>query len=112
MPYRCNTFVSMDREPWEVLDLDWGEEDPDGGEELLKHVTKHGPTPFEIESVVMNEQSIYDDLEHPLRRAYIGPNEQGDVRTIVLKRVGESTGRPLSARPASKKERAEWKEAK
>lgn len=102
----------MEREPWDVLDLDWGEDDEDGGEELLKHVTKHGVSPYEIEHVVTGSESVYDELEHPLRRAYIGPNEQGDLRTVIVKRVGEATGRPLSARPSSAKERAKWKEAR
>lgn len=67
----------MEREAWELLDIDWGEDDPDGGEDLIKHVTKYGLSPYEIEFVVTNEGSIYDDLGHSLRRAYIGPNEQG-----------------------------------
>lgn len=57
----------MERKSWELLDIDWGEDDADAGDELRKHVTKHGLTPYEVEFVLMNEESVYSDLAHPLR---------------------------------------------
>ena len=74
----------------------------------VAHITRHGVTPEEVEEVCQGP--------HLLRQAYkgrlmlIGPTLAARMLSVVLEPEGEGVFYPVTARPASRKERRRYQQ--
>ncbi len=67
------------------------------------HIAKHRVTPEEVEEVCHAEPLVFEAKRG--RIIGVGPTVDGRVLAVVLAPEGEGVYYPITARPASKKER-------
>ena len=74
----------------------------------VPHIARHDVTPDEVEEVC---HGAHVDLQSYQRRlVVIGPTEAGRMLAVVLDHVGHGVYYPVTARPASRKERQYYQE--
>ena len=69
----------------------------------MGHIAKHRVTPEEVEEVCHAEPLVFEAKRG--RIIGVGPTVDGRVLAVVLAPEGEGVYYPITARPASKKER-------
>jgi uncharacterized DUF497 family protein len=74
------------------------------------HIARHEVTPEEVEEVCAEGGSIEAGYAGCLR--LVGPTRQGRILAVVLAPKGNGIYYPVTARPASRKERRRYKEGK
>lgn len=72
------------------------------------HIARHKVTPEEVEQVCVGNP--YQDYGHTERIRLIGPTSTGRMLSIVLAAKGQNIYYPVTARPASRKERRYYEE--
>ena len=89
-------MVRVDRLRWD----DWNRQ----------HIARHGVSPEEVEDVCRGSCIVRESYKG--RLMLIGPNAAGRILVAVLDPEGEGTYYPVSARPASRRERRIYAEEK
>ena len=69
----------------------------------VAHIARHGVSPEEVDHVCQGEHIGRD--AYGGRLLLIGPTDAGRLLAIVLEPLGEEAYYPVTARPASRKER-------
>src|SRR5713226_8650143 len=70
----------------------------------IAHIARHAVTPDEVEEVCHNEPVVQQGKKR--RTLVFGPTLDGRMLTVVLDSEGTGAYYPVTARPASRKERA------
>lgn len=76
----------------------------------ISHIARHQVTPDEVEQVLGGEPVF--SVTYADRIRAIGPTEGGGMPTIILAPEGGGVCYPVTARPASRKERRRYLELK
>lgn len=74
----------------------------------IEHIARHKVLPQEIEEVCQNE--IHVSRTYSKRYQIIGVTKLGRVLTVIMARKNERRYYPVTARPASRKERKSYLE--
>ena len=70
----------------------------------IAHIARHGVTPEEVEEVCHGDFFLLQGTKR--RIILIGPTDAGQILAVVLEHEGEGNYYPVTARPASRKERS------
>ena len=73
-----------------------------------EHIARHGVVPDEVEAVCHGQPVVSETYEGRLR--VVGPMDQQRMLTIILAPKGDGAYYPVTARPASRKERRRYQE--
>jgi uncharacterized protein len=74
----------------------------------VPHIARHEVTPEEVEQVCHGEPVFSEMYKGRLRM--VGPTRAGRMLTAILAPEGEAIYYPVTARPASRKERRRYQE--
>ena len=74
----------------------------------VPHIARHEVTPEEVEEVCHGSPMTSATYEGRLR--VVGPTDAGRMLTVILAPQGRGVYYPVTARPASRKERQVYKE--
>jgi uncharacterized DUF497 family protein len=78
-------------------------------EHNIAHIARHGVTKEEVEQVCYNQHDAAETRDG--RILLVGATEARRMLAVVLARKGDDMYYPVTARPASRKERREYAEA-
>ena len=73
-----------------------------------RHIARHGVTPGDVVEVCRKWHIVRETYAD--RLIVIGANGGGDLLTVILNPRGDSVYYPVTARPASRKERRAYRE--
>lgn len=76
----------------------------------VPHIARHQVTPEEVEQVCQGDP--VELQSYAGRLLLIGPTEAGKMLAVVLSPLGRGVYYPVTARPASRKERRYYREQK
>jgi len=74
----------------------------------IDHIARHDVTPEEVEEVCQGKPAFSATYNDRLR--VIGPTRAGRMLTVILAPEDDDTYYPVTARPASRKERRRYEE--
>lgn len=74
------------------------------------HIGRHGVTPEEVEEVCQGSPAV--EMGYVGRLRLVGPTVAGRVLAVVLAPEDEGVYYPITARPASRKERLRFRKAR
>jgi uncharacterized DUF497 family protein len=76
----------------------------------VTHIARHGVTPNEVEKVCHNNPFMSESVKGRTRA--IGQSQPGRTLTVILAPKDKRAFYPVTARPASRKERRRYQELK
>jgi uncharacterized DUF497 family protein len=75
----------------------------------IAHIARHDVTSEEVEEVCHGD-AFFSENTYKGRIRVIGPNATGRLLTVILAPEGQGIYYPVTARPASRKERQRYRE--
>ena len=73
-----------------------------------RHIARHGVTPADVAEACGNRHIVRETYAN--RLIVIGTRRGGDLLTVILNPRGQGVYYPVTARPASRKERRAYRE--
>lgn len=74
----------------------------------IDHIARHGINQEEVTEICQRDPMVSKTYQQRLRA--VGPTANGKILTVILAPKGDDTYYPVTARPASRKERRRYKE--